>query len=73
MESNQTVEPMLNEEENRYVIFPIQHEPFWEMYKKAEANFWTAEELDLSKDLNDFQIKMNEDERYFVVLIYCLL
>ena len=43
-------EPMLNEEANRYVIFPIQHEPFWEMYKKAEANFWTAEELDLSKD-----------------------
>ena len=36
------------------------------MYKKAEANFWTAEEIDLSKDLNDFNEKMNEDEKYFV-------
>ena len=37
-------EKMLSEEENRYVIFPIKHEPFWEMYKKAEANFWTKVE-----------------------------
>ena len=58
-------EPMLNEEENRYVIFPIQHKPFWEMYKRAEANFWTAEELDLSKDLNDWE-KLNENEQYFI-------
>ena len=58
-------EPMLNEEKNRYVIFPIQHEPFWKMYKRAEANFWTAEELDLSKDLNDW-IKLNENEKYFI-------
>ena len=59
------MEQMLNEEENRYVIFPIQHEPFWEMYKRAEANFWTAEELDLSKDLNDWS-KLNDSERYFI-------
>ena len=48
------MESLLNENENRYVIFPIQHKPFWDMYKKAEANFWTAEELDLSKDLTDW-------------------
>ena len=59
-------ELILSEEEKRYVIFPIKYDEIWRMYKKAEANFWTAEELDLSKDLNDFQIKMNEDERYFV-------
>ena len=59
------MEPMLNEEKNRYVIFPIQHKPFWEMYKRAEANFWTAEELDLSKDLNDWD-KLNEKEKYFI-------
>ena len=59
-------ELLLSEEEKRFVIFPIKHDDIWKMYKKAEANFWTAEELDLSKDLNDFQIKMNEDERYFV-------
>jgi len=65
METNQQVEPMLNEEENRYVIFPIQNKPFWEMYKKAEANFWTAEELDLTKDLTDWN-KLTEDERYYI-------
>ena len=59
------MEPMLNDEENRYVIFPIQHEPFWKMYKRAEANFWTAEELDLSKDLNDW-LKLNDSEKYFI-------
>ena len=65
MDINKKIEPMLNEEKNRYVIFPIQHEPFWEMYKRAEANFWTAEELDLSKDLNDWQ-KLNDNEKYFI-------
>jgi len=64
MEINKN-EPMLNEEKNRYVIFPIQHKPFWEMYKRAEANFWTAEELDLSKDLNDWT-KLNDNEKYFI-------
>ena len=59
------MEPLLNEKENRYVIFPIQHEPFWKMYKEAEANFWTAEELDLSKDMNDW-IKLNDSEQYFI-------
>jgi ribonucleotide reductase beta subunit family protein with ferritin-like domain len=59
-------EVLLSEEEKRYVIFPIKHDEVWKMYKKAEANFWTAEELDLSKDLNDFHKKLNEDERHFI-------
>ena len=58
-------EYLLNKENNRYVIFPIQHDKFWEMYKKAEANFWTTEELDLSKDLNDWQ-KLTDNERYYL-------
>ena len=66
VEENKTKEILLSEEEKRYVIFPIRHEEIWKMYKKAEANFWTAEELDLSKDLKDFQLKMNDGERYFV-------
>ena len=61
-----TDEILLSEEEKRYVIFPIKYPKIWEMYKKAEANFWTAEELDLSKDNNDFQLKMDEGERYFI-------
>ena len=63
---DKTNEMILSEEEKRYVIFPINHNEVWKMYKKAEANFWTAEELDLSKDVNDFNDKLNEDERYFV-------
>ena len=55
-------EILLSEEEQRYVIFPIKYDKVWEMYKKAEANFWTAEELDLSKDLKDFNPKMNDNE-----------
>ena len=59
-------EKMLSEEENRYVIFPIKHEPFWEMYKKAEANFWTTEELDLIKDIKDYNEKLTDNEKYFL-------
>jgi ribonucleotide reductase beta subunit family protein with ferritin-like domain len=58
-------EILLSEEENRYVIFPIKHDSFWKMYKQAEANFWTSEELDLSKDLSDWQ-KLNEQEQYYI-------
>ena len=50
-------ELLLSEEEKRFVIFPIKHDDIWKMYKKAEANFWTAEELDLSKDKKDFNEK----------------
>ena len=60
-----TKELLLSEEENRYVIFPIQHEPIWKMYKVAEANIWTTEELDLSKDLTDFN-KLTDNERHFI-------
>ena len=66
VETQKSKELLLSEEEKRYVIFPIKHDEIWKMYKKSEANFWTAEELDLSKDLNDFQVKMNDSERYFV-------
>ncbi len=43
-------EPILKENKNRFVLFPIQHNDIWEFYKKAEASFWTAEEIDLSQD-----------------------
>ena len=59
-------EILLSDEENRYVIFPIKHDDIWKMYKKAEANFWTTEELDLSKDYKDFTTKLNDNERYFI-------
>lgn len=58
-------EPLLTENKKRFVIFPIQHKAIWEMYKKAEASFWTAEEIDLSQDLSDWA-KLNKNERHFV-------
>ena len=58
-------EPILNENKNRFVLFPIEHRDIWEFYKQAEASFWTAEEIDLSQDLKDWE-KLNDGERHFV-------
>ena len=60
------VEPILQENKNRFVIFPIKHHDIWEWYKKMEASFWTAEEIDLHQDLTDWNNKLNDDERYFI-------
>ena len=60
------VEPLLKKNKNRFVIFPIQHHDIWEWYKKSEASFWTAEEIDLHQDLSDWGNKLNDDERYFI-------
>jgi len=58
-------EPLLRENKNRFVLFPIQHDDIWQYYKKAEASFWTAEEIDLSQDLTDWE-KLNDGERHFI-------
>lgn len=60
------MEPILHENKDRFVLFPITHFAIWEMYKKAVASFWTAEEIDLSNDLSDWELKLNEEERYFI-------
>lgn len=60
------IEPILQENKNRFVIFPIKHHDIWEWYKKMEASFWTAEEIDLHQDLTDWNNKLNDDERYFI-------
>lgn len=60
------VEPILAENKDRFVLFPIQHDDIWSFYKKAEASFWTAEEIDLSADLIDWKNKLNDNERHFV-------
>ena len=75
-----TEEPLLMENPRRFVILPIQYGDIWQMYKKAEASFWTAEEVtgalweqffiaifqvDLSKDMKDWE-NLKDDERYFV-------
>ena len=58
-------EILLSEDEKRFVIFPIKQDAFWEMYKKAQANFWTAEELDLTKDIKDYN-ELTKDEQHFL-------
>ncbi|KAL8712100.1 MAG: hypothetical protein Q9220_003534 [cf. Caloplaca sp. 1 TL-2023] len=59
-------EPLLQENPQRFVLFPIKYHEIWQMYKKAEASFWTAEEIDLSKDLHDWNNRINDDERFFI-------
>ncbi len=59
-------EPLLHEDPNRFVLFPIKHDDIWQFYKKAEASFWTAEEIDLSQDLNDWDSRLNADEKHFI-------
>lgn len=59
-------EPILKENPGRFVLFPIQHDDIWAFYKKAEASFWTAEEIDLSADIQDWEKKLNDNERHFV-------
>ena len=53
------------EESNRFVLFPIKHQGIWDLYKKHKAVFWTAEEIDFEKDLNDWK-KLSNDEQHFI-------
>lgn len=61
-------EPLLKEDSNRYVLFPIQHDDIWKMYKKQMDCFWRAEEIDLSKDIDDWN-KLGKNEQYFIKMI----
>ena len=58
-------EPILKDNPNRFVVFPIKHQDIWEYYKRAEASFWTAEEIDLSDDLTHYN-NLTEGEKHFV-------
>jgi ribonucleoside-diphosphate reductase beta chain len=59
-------EPLLTENKDRFVLFPIKHNDIWQMYKQAEASFWTAEEIDLASDMVDWNEKLNNDEKHFI-------
>jgi len=65
-ENTEVVEPILSENKDRFVLFPIAHNDIWKFYKQAEASFWTAEEIDLEPDLVDWANKLNDDERHFI-------
>ena len=61
-------EPLLTENPNRFVMFPLSDKSIWDMYKKQMDCFWRAEEIDLSQDLSDWK-KLNDDERHFVKMV----
>lgn len=64
--TTKVAEPLLDENKDRFVLFPIEHNDIWKYYKQAEASFWTAEEIDLHQDLTDWNHKLNDEERYFI-------
>ncbi len=61
-------EPILKPNPNRYVLFPIQNQEIWRMYKKHVASFWVAEEIDLTRDKKDWDL-LNDNERYFIKMV----
>ncbi|KAI8804107.1 ribonucleotide reductase small subunit [Cladochytrium replicatum] len=59
-------DPICRPDGARLSLFPIKYHDIWKFYKKAEASFWTVEEVDLSKDLHDWENRLNDDERFFI-------
>ncbi len=68
MSETLNTEQLLKSDDNRYVMFPIEHDDIWQMYKRQVDCFWRAEEVDLSKDLKDWE-KLNEDEKKFIKMV----
>ena len=66
--SKNTTESLLTPDDNRFVMFPIRHDDIWKMYKKQIDCFWRAEEIDLSKDLINWE-SLNADEKHFISMI----
>jgi ribonucleoside-diphosphate reductase beta chain len=66
MNTTVAIEPILQENPNRFVLFPIEHDDIWQFYKKSEASIWTAEEIDLSQDFDDWDNKLSDNDRYFI-------
>ena len=63
------MEHILQENRDRFVLFPLKYNDIWDMYKTAEHAFWTAEEIDLAQDLSDWETKLNDDERHFIKMV----
>jgi len=62
----QEVEPILVNNPNRFVLFPIEHDDIWQAYKTQQAMIWTAEEIDFQQDITDWENKLTDDERFFI-------
>lgn len=60
------LEPMLKDNPHRFVLFPIEYDDIWRMYKKAVASFWTSDEIDLKDDIRQFNEQLTDHERHFI-------
>lgn len=65
MDTLMATEKILQESDNRFVLFPIKHDKVWSMYKTALRSFWVTEEVDLSQDVVDWEKKLTDNERHF--------
>lgn len=63
--TDKETEPILQKNPGRFVLFPIKYPKLWEMYKKHMASFWTAEEIDLARDMADWE-RLTKDEKHFI-------
>ena len=63
---DKSIEPLLQSQENKYTFFPVKYQDIYQLYKTSMKNFWTVEEVDLSKDRIDWKTKLNDSERYFI-------
>ena len=66
MPFDKSKEEILRENPNRFVVFPIKHHDIWQLYKIALSAFWTVDEIDLSIDIDDWDKKLNDEERFFI-------
>lgn len=66
------MEPILNEENSRFTTYPIQHQGLWDLYQKQLSSFWKPQEVDLSKDYEDF-MELNPDEQHYIKRILSFL
>ena len=62
-------EHILQENKDRFVMFPLKYHDIWDMYKNQQHSFWTAEEIDLAQDLTDWNEKLNDNEKHFIKMI----
>jgi len=69
MDIQEPIEPILDRKNDRFVLHPIIRNDIWELQEKQEGSFWTVKEVDLSSDLNDWNKKLNDDERFFIKMV----
>jgi ribonucleoside-diphosphate reductase beta chain len=63
------MEHILQENKDRFVVFPLKYHDIWEKYKTSQHSFWTSEEIDLAQDTTDWEERLNDDERHYIKMV----